>query len=79
MLKIKMQKQFIDRGIKLEKQEEIIENKDDIILSLQEDNSHLQAVLEKHRINGMELQEENEQLKIEMEKLRKIEQELIDR
>jgi hypothetical protein len=72
-----MQKQFDDRGLIIEEQEDIIESKDDIIVGLKEDNESLQLMLEKHRIKGMELQNEYDKLKNEVERLRKFEQDIL--
>jgi hypothetical protein len=46
---------------------------------MHEDNKNLQNILEKHRVNGKELQDENEQLRVEIERLRKIEEDILDK
>ena len=81
-----LQKQIDDRKLIIEEQEDIIENKDGAlqkmknkITSQSEDNKKLQTILEKHRINGIQLQDENELLKLEIERLRKIEEDILDK
>jgi uncharacterized coiled-coil protein SlyX len=54
----KIQKKFAEKEVKMDQQEEIIEN--------------LQNMLEKHRINGMKLQDENDRLKVELDVMRKV-------
>lgn len=75
----KIQKQFDDRGLIIEEQEDIIESKDDIITGLKEDNENLQIMLEKHRIKGMALQNEYDKLKNEVDRLKQFEQDAIER
>jgi uncharacterized coiled-coil protein SlyX len=56
----KIQKKFAEKEVKMDQQEEIIEN--------------LQNMLEKHRINGMKLQDENDRLKVELDVMRKVDE-----
>ena len=70
----KMQKQIDDRRLIIEEQEDIIESKDDVIDQMKhklntliDENKNLQSMLEKHRINGIQLQGENEKLRNEVE------------
>ena len=71
----KMQKQIDDRRLIIEEQEDIIESKDDVIDQMKhklntliDENKNLQSMLEKHRINGIQLQGENEKLRSEVER-----------
>lgn len=71
----KMQKQIDDRRLIIEEQEDIIESKDDVIGQMKhklntliDENKNLQSMLEKHRINGIQLQDENEKLRNEVER-----------
>ena len=71
----KMQKQIDDRRLIIEEQEDIIESKDDVIDQMKhklntliDENKNLQSMLEKHRINGIQLQDENEKLRNEVER-----------
>ena len=71
----KMQKQIDDRRLIIEEQEDIIESKDDVndqmkhkLNTLIDENKNLQSMLEKHRINGIQLQGENEKLRNEVER-----------
>lgn len=82
----KMQKQIDDRGLIIEEQEDIIESKDDAIQkmkskvsSLIDENRNLQNIIEKHRINGIQLQEENENLRVEIERVKKLEEEILEK
>jgi len=82
----KIQQQYDERGLIIDEQEDIIESKDTlikdmkrIITNLKQENQNLQNIIEKHRINGAKLQEENDQLRIEIERVKKIEEDILDR
>lgn len=82
----KIQKQFDDRGVIIEEQEDIIESKDDMIQQMKQriatltnENQSLQNMLEKHRVNGIKLQDENDQLRGDIERMRKLEDDIIER
>ena len=75
----KIKRQFADKQLKLEEKEDIILGKDDIISEVRAENEALQKMLEKHRINGMKLQDENDKLKLEMERIRKMEEDILER
>lgn len=82
----KIKKEFNDRGAIIEEQENIIESKDNIIqqmkakvLSLKSENTTLQSMLEKHRISGIKLQDENDQLRVDIERMKKMEEDIIDK
>lgn len=82
----KMQKQIDDRGLIIEEQEDIIESKDDAIQKMKskvstliDENRNLQNIIEKHRINGIQLQEENENLRVEIERVKKLEEEILEK
>ena len=81
----KMQKQINDRRLIIEEQEDIIESKDNSIQqmkhklnTLTDENKNLQSMLEKHRVNGIQLQDENEKLKNEVNQIKKIQEDIID-
>lgn len=82
----KIQKQFDDRGLIIEEQEDIIESKDEIIKQmkqrinqLKDDNHNLQGCIEKQRLSGIKLQEDNERLRVDLERAQKIEEEIFER
>lgn len=75
----KIQKQLDDKYIIITEQEDLIGEKDNTIKSLRKENEILQGILEKHRVSGMALQEENEVLRREIERMRKVEEEMIER
>lgn len=75
----RIQKGYDDRGVIIEEQEDIIEGKDSLIRSLKQENQNLQKMLEKHRVNGIKLQDENDHLRAEVERLRKIEEDALER
>ena len=81
----KMQKQIDDRRLIIEEQEDIIESKDNAIQqmkhklnNLTDENKNLQSMLEKHRVNGIQLQDENEKLKNEIKQVKEIQEDVID-
>ena len=77
--KEEQKKQFADRQLKIEQQEDIIESKNDAIAQLRQENESLQSMLEKHRVNGMRLQDENDQLRMEMDRMRRMEEDIIEK
>lgn len=75
----KIQKQFDDRGVIIEEQEGVIESKDDVIRELRRENEGLQAMLEKHRVNGIQLQDENDRLRVEIDRMHRMEEDIIEK
>lgn len=82
----KIQKQYNERLVIIEEQEDIIETRDETInkmkakmADLKNENQKLQDLIEKHRNTGILLQEENEQLRNEIERVRKIEEDILER
>ena len=58
----KIKKQYADKQLKIEEQDDIIDRKDNKIAQLIEENKNLQNILEKHRVIGMKIQDENDDL-----------------
>ena len=75
----KIKQKYADYQLKIDQQEDLITSKEDVITDLRAENESLQKMLENHRINGMKLQDENDRLTLEIERIRKMEEDLIEK